>query len=298
MAVQFRDILNASAFKLSFEKLGELKFWPITASNFSELQNVLTNPENLTPRDLVFELVLLVGTRINPKDERDRGAPIKRSELKKITDGDVERFSKEYVLTHPELIFRDSTKARGLSKSERLRKADFPKSHDETFMQYLARLLDGYSKRQIESMTKALSSFSNTYRDLFAENERLSKRIGFDVEKFIHESPSPAVFRNPGLSQLTEVVGAIEKLVQLNQESVLLVASLNDLQRQSGLEFATNARQSDRNAKIAIVLAVLSLIVGTVFSGISLYENNKLSKQNEVLIQKLIEQNNLLRSNQ
>lgn len=296
MPIKLNEILNAGAFRQTFENLGELKFWPITAGNFSELQKILVKPESLTPRSLVLELILLVGTRINSENEKERGARIDRGELDNITDNDLNAFSQSYVLRHPELIFKDRIKARGLNESERLQRADLRKTKAETFTQYLARALEDYHKREMGRLAETLSGFSAAYRDLFTANQQLSNKIGLDLDKFIHEPIPPAALRNPRLSKLDDIAGTMATLVRLNQESVRLVASLNDLQRQASLEFATSARQSDRNAKIATTIAVTSLIVSLLFSGISLYENNKVSKQNDILIQTLLEQNNLLKS--
>jgi hypothetical protein len=294
MAINIIDVLNDGAFRLSFESFGEIKVWPLSAGISQDLQKLILEKKDIAPKELVLELLLRSGTRVNVEDERKKGDPPDRSELEHIDEKDLEQFSKEYLLMHPELVFEDTAKARDLTAAQRKRQADYTRKRTETNTVFLARILRKYLDRSFAKLTKTvLDGFSNVYRDLFAQNENISNRLGQDVAKLVQEPLPPVIARNP-LWRLDDISGAMADLVKINQESVLLVKSLNDLQRQSGMELAASSQRSDANADKAIKIALASIIVSVALFGIGLYVNYESSKQTERLIRRVVEQNELL----
>jgi hypothetical protein len=238
MPISINDVLNATAFRQSFDELGELKFWPITAGDLSQLQEVLVRPETLSAQDLVREVILLVGTRINSENEKERGARIERPELNSITDQDAERFSQEYVLRHPELIFKEAKKANGLSESERLQHADLKKNEAETFTQYLARALEDYHKRQVAQLAKTLSGAQaiapiaqtiadsmNRYRE-FHEALRVSPAIAESI-RALSGIAGKGFLLNESIAQLSRnVVGSLRAFELQNAANLKAIAQV------------------------------------------------------------------------
>ena len=305
MPVSLETLLNSSAFNIQTDALGEIRIWVLGFGILSKFYEENLREKAKSDRDKILFFISLIGTYLNPENERMRGEPIKLNDLDGLSDDELNAFAKLFIQHHPEL-FPDAPSKKVAKKSVEgaFSSVAIPIRDGEELYAYLVRLLHEYQNRNAAKLVASLQGFSKGYIDKLNENTLLSNSLkeglgnlkipAVQIDRVLPPLP---VLRNP-LHRIDEVADTLNALAELNKQSVELVTNLNDLGREMGSEFQKNAKSTQKYTYIALTIAVISLVASVVFSALNYYESKNATNRLSELTNSLVKRSDDLQNEQ
>lgn len=211
---------------------------------------------------------------IGSEDDDEPEAPkLTAEELSLVTDVELEEFSDKLILNNKYIL-----KTHKGSAIER--------SGDESVCDFLVRALSHYAAEQKANSERLMQSvsgslYSNATLKALQHNHGLSDQLRDTIEKYTRPTPiagTEIVLRrmpdfqapkNPihDTNEILErVVRQVEDFRPLASQSAEIIRSMNDTALRMQDDYLKNAKSAGTQTKIAIGIAVLSLIVSSIFS--------------------------------
>lgn len=305
MPVSLSTLQNARAFKIEIETLGEIKIWALTLNVLRKFREGILKKDLKTGKSKIILFISLIGTYINPSDEKNFGKQIALRDLKNVSNAELNTFAELFLKKHPELV-QDSSKGSEQKEdfhTEDSQRVDTPKKPGEETHEYLARVLDEYENHFVVQTPMVLGGIpASEYLTKLEQNSALSRLMkeglnNLQIPSVEVRALRPDLAHSPS-AKLDEVVNALSSLAGLTKQSVTLVDSLNDLGREMAVDFEKNAKQTQKLTYFALCLAIASLVIGTIFSALNSYEGRYSSKKSEELLNSLSEESNSLKNDQ
>lgn len=242
--------------------------------------------------------------------------PISDKELNQFVDGDFELFSKLYIENHPwlpgyrfNIIVRSKSEGQEQKSNFKKDEIKIEKKKEESHCDYLKRLLQKHYEIEEKDYQKLIASFkplidqSEKMKQLLNTNFSLSKELAESIHSIqtpyqspILDSlknlrPNPSVVTNEILSRIDNT---IERLSNVSLQSSTIVLNINEIIKEL---LNQNQRTSKKNTIISFVMiavAVISMIIGTVFSYQNLIETRKNGEQLNFYLNEIYQNNKLI----
>jgi hypothetical protein len=192
MTLDLNKLFGRYEFEFESPTLGRLHCRSVSIGALTVLEATLAD-KNVTGRRFIVKLLTQVAERLSATEEQKLDAERKRTavteeEASKLTDEEIEAFSREFLAHNPELLQTyEGVKSEGRMNEKgqyvvsiASRPVELAKKPQERDSEYLARVYRRYldeQNRRLKQMMPPLSGISQATQNLLRENFLLSDRL-------------------------------------------------------------------------------------------------------------------------
>lgn len=296
--MDIRKFARVSQFSLELKSLGRIRCLPLTTGLMSEAMKRI-NASDFRCEDfvrwLLGEMARWPGNENFQDDDPIDGDTLKPKEMAAVSVEDLNVFAEAVVRNNKLLTQTHEGK-------------DLEKLEDQTACEFLVNVFrhyeaEGKKRWDLFSKSATQSLFANSTLDSIKRSLDASDQLQNSIEKYagissVFNSELKAEMANPRHLEVTlppipknpihetnqileDLATQIQDMRPLIAQGAEFIRSMNDTALRMQADYIGNAAKTERQTKLAIWIAVVSLVISSIFSYLNYVDSKEVDKKNK-----------------